>query len=515
MAPMDRAEEIIGLNGAAAVLDLPPEAVRRFAEEGRLRPEGGDEGGYVFLLVDVLGLARELGAETAEEEIFEGEVMGEEPAGNSRLPAVPFERYERLLQQGQDYKTRLEERTRQIDEIRQERDAARMEIDRLWSEIERLNLVEFQRELQEKTISTLEEERASLQSERERLLQEQRDLTEEKSALSEDRVRLEAELNTLKNRGFWSRLFGGGEKRAMSLAIETEKLTKAYGRKARGIEDVDLAVEEGEVFGFLGPNGAGKTTTVRTLLGFLRPTSGRGEVFGLDIRRESVEIRARVGNLPGEFALEDKMTGEGLLKYFARLRGVGDLGYAHEVSERLGAELHRPMRRLSRGNKQKIGLVQAMFHKPPLLILDEPTGGLDPLVQEEFLDIIEEVKAEGRTVFFSSHNLAEVERVCDRVGIIRGGRLAAVETTETLVDKSFRHVVLTFAEDVDPKPFEALSGVKDLRAGGNRLAFTLYDDLDEMVKLAAGHELVNMEYERPSLEEVFLTYYERENGEAR
>jgi beta-exotoxin I transport system ATP-binding protein len=301
----------------------------------------------------------------------------------------------------------------------------------------------------------------------------------------------------------------------MSLAIRTEKLTKSYGRKARGIEEVDLAVEEGEVFGFLGPNGSGKTTTVRTLLGFLRPTGGRGEVFGLDIIKDSVGVRARIGNLPGEFALEDKMTGEGLLRFFARLRGVKDLGYARELAERLGAELHRPMRKLSRGNKQKIGLVQAMFHRPPLLILDEPTGGLDPLVQEEFLDIIEEVKAEGRTVFFSSHNLAEVERVCDRVGIIRGGRLVAVETTETLIDKSFRHVVLTFAEDVDPKAFEALPGVKDFRAGGNRLAFTLYDDLDEMVKLAARHELVNMEYERPSLEEVFLTYYERENGEAR
>src|SRR5215213_9858395 len=279
----------------------------------------------------------------------------------------------------------------------------------------------------------------------------------------------------------------------MTLAIETEKLTKAYGRKARGIEDVDLAVEEGEVFGFLGPNGAGKTTTVRTLLGFLRPTGGRGEIFGLD----------------------DKMTGEGLLKFFARLRGVGDLRYAHEISERLGAELHRPMRRLSRGNKQKIGLVQAMFHRPPLLMLDEPTGGLDPLVQEEFLDIIEEVRAEGRTVFFSSHNLAEVERVCDRVGIIRGGRLAAVETTETLIDKSFRHVVLTFAVDVDPKPFKALSGLENLRSDGKRMYFTLYDNPDEMVKLAARHTLVNMEYERPSLEEVFLTYYERENGEVR
>src|SRR5918993_1425990 len=206
---MDRGQEIIGLNGAAAVLDIPPDTVRRFAEEGRLRSEGGEEGGYVFHLEDVLGLARELGAESAEEEIFEGEVMGDESAGNSRLPAVPFERYERLLQQGQDYKTRLEERTRQIEEIRQERDAARMEIDRLWSEIERLNLVEFQRELQEKTISTLEEEKARLQSERERLLKEQMDLTEEKSPLFEARVPPEADPTTKKTRGFWSRLFGG------------------------------------------------------------------------------------------------------------------------------------------------------------------------------------------------------------------------------------------------------------------------------------------------------------------
>src|SRR5918993_4098232 len=200
----------------------------------------------------------------------------------------------------------------------------------------------------------------------------------------------------------------------MSLAIQTEKLTKAYGRKARGIEDVDLAVEEGEVFGFLGPNGAVKTTTVRTRLGFLRPTGGRAWVFGMDTRKESVEIRARVGNLPGEFSLEDKMTGEGLLRFFARLRGVEDLGYAHEISERLGAELHPPVRRLSRGNKQKIGLVQAMFQRPPLLMLDEATGGLDPPVQEGVLDIIEEGRAEGRTVFFSSHNLSEGGRVWDR-----------------------------------------------------------------------------------------------------
>src|SRR4028119_1968421 len=206
---MDSSEERIGLNGAAAVLDVPTEAVRRFVEEGRLRAERGEDGAFVFSLREVVGLARGLGAEAAEEEIFEGEVMGEESSGNSRLPAVPFERYERLLQQGQDYKTRLEERTRQIQEVRQERDAARMEIDRLWSEIERLNLVEFQRELQEETIATLEEGEQGGGEGRSRLVEQHTSLTEEKSALSEDRVRLEAELNALKNRGFWSRLFGG------------------------------------------------------------------------------------------------------------------------------------------------------------------------------------------------------------------------------------------------------------------------------------------------------------------
>jgi hypothetical protein len=201
---MEGGEERIGLGGAATVLDVPEETVRRLAEEGRLEAERGEDGSYSFRLSEVVELSRELEAE----EIFEGEVIGEEP-GPSRLPAVPLERYERLLQQGQDYKTRLEERSRHMEEIRKERDAARMEIDRLWSEIERLNLVEFQRELQERTISTLEEEKVKLESERERLIQERLELVEEKSSLVEDRVRLEAELKALKSRGFWARLFGG------------------------------------------------------------------------------------------------------------------------------------------------------------------------------------------------------------------------------------------------------------------------------------------------------------------
>jgi ABC-2 type transport system ATP-binding protein len=297
----------------------------------------------------------------------------------------------------------------------------------------------------------------------------------------------------------------------MSAAIETEKLTKTYGG-SRGIRYVDLAVEEGEVFGFLGPNGAGKTTTIRTLLGFLRPSEGRAWVFGMDTRKRSVEIRARVGNLPGEFALEDRMTGGELLRFFARLRGVRDLGYAHELAERLSADLERPMRRLSRGNKQKIGLVQAMFHRPPLLVLDEPTSGLDPLVQEEFLEIVGEVRAEGRTVFFSSHNLAEVERACDRVGIIRAGQLVTVEPTDELINKAFRHVSLTFDKPVDPEPFAALPGVRDLKADGDGISLVLHEPPDALVKLAARHRLVAMEYERPSLEEVFLTYYGEHGG---
>jgi DNA repair exonuclease SbcCD ATPase subunit len=201
-------EERIGLGGAAAVLGVPAETARRLVEEGRLGAERDDEGGYTFSLSEVVDLSREL-AEATEGEIFEGEIIGEEsPTGSSRLPAVPFERYERLLQQGQDYKSRLEERSRQMEEVRKERDAARMEIDRLWAEIERLNLVEFQRELQEKTISTLEEEKTRLEAERERLIEERLELVEEKSNLVEDRIRLEAELKALNNRGFWSRLFG-------------------------------------------------------------------------------------------------------------------------------------------------------------------------------------------------------------------------------------------------------------------------------------------------------------------
>lgn len=292
----------------------------------------------------------------------------------------------------------------------------------------------------------------------------------------------------------------------MNAVIELQGLSKHYPR-GRGIESIDLAVKEGEVFGFLGPNGAGKTTTIRTMLDFLRPSSGQARLFGLDSHRDSVAIRARLGNLPTEFTLDDRLSGEALLRFYARLRGVRDLAYAYGLAERLGAELKRPMRRLSRGNKQKIGLLLALFHRPPLLVLDEPTGGLDPLVQEEFLTIVREVKAEGRTVFFSSHVLSEVERACDRVGIIKGGKLITAQTTADLLSRQFRRVTLVFERPVDPAPFAAHAGIRELEADGASLRFVLQGDLDGMVKLAARHTIVDMQLARPSLEEVFLSLY--------
>jgi ABC-2 type transport system ATP-binding protein len=201
------------------------------------------------------------------------------------------------------------------------------------------------------------------------------------------------------------------------------------------------------------------------------------------------------------------MTGDQLIRFYGRLRGVTDFGYAAEVAERLGAEMTRPLRHLSRGNRQKIGIVQALFHKPPLLIMDEPTAGLDPLVQDEFLHLLEDARDEGRTVFFSSHVLSEVERVCDHVGIVREGELAALETTQSLLQKRLRRMTLEFAEPVDPAVFAGLEGVSDVQVDGTRVTLTLQDGLDHVVKLAARHTLVDLDVRRPSLEEIFLAYY--------
>jgi ABC-2 type transport system ATP-binding protein len=288
--------------------------------------------------------------------------------------------------------------------------------------------------------------------------------------------------------------------------INTAKLTKYYG-KQKGIEEVDLQVKRGEVFGYLGPNGAGKTTTIRTLLDFIRPTGGTATVFNLDIRQHSVEIHRRVGYLNGELALYNNMTGEDLLKYLGNLRGGLDWKYVKELAARFQCDLPRRIQGLSLGNKQKLGLLQAFMHKPELLILDEPTNGLDPLMQHEFYDLLTETKNEGRTIFLSSHVLPEVEKVCDRVGIIRQGKLVAVETIEALKSHSIRQLEIHFARVVPKEKFSNLPGVRDIDIKNNVLTCTVVGSLDALVKASAQFEVVNIISHEPSLEDIFMTYY--------
>jgi beta-exotoxin I transport system ATP-binding protein len=295
----------------------------------------------------------------------------------------------------------------------------------------------------------------------------------------------------------------------MHAVIETDALTKRYGT-TRGIEDLSMAVDAGQVFGFLGPNGAGKTTTIRTLLDLLHPTSGTASVFGLDSRRESRAIRARAGNLPGDFACDPQLTGRELLGFCAEARGMRDLGSAPVLAERFEADLDRPAGDLSRGNRQKLGVIQALFHDPELLILDEPTTGLDPLMQEEFLAVVSEHRDRGGTVFLSSHDLDEVQRACDRVAIIREGRLAAVEQVATLRGRSYHHVAIEFASAVDPREFARIPGVTGIKVEGSRVSFRAQGELDAVVKTAARHTVVDMELTEPTLEEIFLTFYEGE-----
>jgi ABC-2 type transport system ATP-binding protein len=289
--------------------------------------------------------------------------------------------------------------------------------------------------------------------------------------------------------------------------VETERLTKSYG-SARGIEDVTFAVEAGEVFGFLGPNGAGKTTTIRTLLDLLHPTSGSARIFGLDSQRESVAIRGRLGNLPGDFGYGKESTGREALSLLARLRGIEGIGRAEALAKRFRANLDRPLGELSRGNRQKVGLILAAFHEPELLILDEPTSGLDPLMQEEFLALVTEERERGGAVFISSHELDEVERVCDRVGIVRDGRLIAVERIADLLGKAKRRVRLELLEPADLAELEALPEVSELRVEGRRASFLIGGDPDRAIKAIAGHRVTDIEIAHPTLEQVFLTYYE-------
>ena len=288
--------------------------------------------------------------------------------------------------------------------------------------------------------------------------------------------------------------------------IDTAKLTKYYGKQL-GIEDVDLEVKRGEVFGYLGPNGAGKTTTIRTLLDFIRPTRGSATVFGLDIRQSSVDIHRRVGYLNGELALYNNMIGEDLLKYLGNLRGGLDWKYVRELAARFQCDLSRRIQGLSLGNKQKLGLLQAFMHKPELLILDEPTNGLDPLMQHEFYDLLTETKKEGRTIFLSSHILPEVEKVCDRVGIIRQGKLVTVETIEALKSHSVRQLEIHFARAIPKEKFSNVQGIRDILVQDKLLTCNVVGSLDALVKAAAQFEVINIISHEPSLEDIFMTYY--------
>jgi ABC-2 type transport system ATP-binding protein len=292
----------------------------------------------------------------------------------------------------------------------------------------------------------------------------------------------------------------------MTAIIQTEQLTKSYGAH-RGIIDVDLAVEQGEVFGFLGPNGAGKTTTIRVLLDLIRPTSGRAMVFGIESSADPVAIHRRVGYIPGEFTLYDRLTGGQTLTYFANLRGGVDRAYQQQLVERFDINPSRRFKELSKGNKQKIGLVIALQHRPDLLILDEPTSGLDPLVQQSFYALVREAQAEGRTVFLSSHILSEVERTCDRVGIIREGRLVRVGETEALRDLAHHQVELRFANGAPAEAFQRLPGVSDLVAEDHTLRMRVSGSMTPVVQAAARYELVDFVSREPSLEETFLAEY--------
>jgi ABC-2 type transport system ATP-binding protein len=288
-------------------------------------------------------------------------------------------------------------------------------------------------------------------------------------------------------------------------AIETEGLSKLYAG-GHGIAELTMTVPAGEVFGFLGPNGAGKTTTIRTLLDLIHPTAGSARLLGLDSRRDSVAVRRRVGNLPGDFGFGREATGRRALDLLARLRGVGT-DRAADLAARFHADLDRPLGELSRGNRQKVGLILASCHRPELLILDEPTSGLDPMMQEEFLALVGEERDRGATVFLSSHELDEVERICDRVGIVRAGRLVAVERVPDLLGRARRKVSVRFADPGGVEELRRLAGVSEVAALDGGATFRFAGDLDPVVKALAAHRVTDLEISRPTLEEVFLGYY--------
>ena len=295
----------------------------------------------------------------------------------------------------------------------------------------------------------------------------------------------------------------------MTAMIETHGLTKSYG-KSRGIIDVSFDVQEGEVFGFLGPNGAGKTTTIRTLMALLRADSGTARVGGLDCWDASIEIKKMVGYVPGEPSLDPNLTGGQILEYFANLRGGVDRDYLKRLIARLELDTRKKFRQYSSGNKRKVVLIQAFMHRPRLLILDEPTNGLDPINQQVFDDLVREARAEGRTVLLSSHVLSEVEKTCSRVGIIREGRIVRVGGLAELKDMKRVEMTIAFAETVSPDAFAKVDGVVQVEPAGNghALRLAVQGSADAVVKAAARYPVVSLTSYEPSLEDIFLRYYD-------
>jgi ABC-2 type transport system ATP-binding protein len=297
-------------------------------------------------------------------------------------------------------------------------------------------------------------------------------------------------------------------------AIEAVGLSKTYRGGVEALVGLDLRVQHGEVLGFLGPNGAGKSTTIRLLLDLIRPTAGTATLLGLDSRTAGIEARRRIGYVPGDLRLYDRLTGRRQLDSLARLRGFVDEARRDALVERFDVPLDRPIRELSKGNRQKLGIVQAFMHDPELLVLDEPTGGLDPLLQEEFRALARETVARGRTIFLSSHSLDEVQHIADRVGIIRAGRLIDVDSVEALRERALRHVEITFAGSVDPGRFAALDGVRIRHVDDGVLRLSApATAMDGVVKTAAALDVVDLVAAPADLEEIFLELYREGNAD--
>jgi ABC-2 type transport system ATP-binding protein len=292
----------------------------------------------------------------------------------------------------------------------------------------------------------------------------------------------------------------------MTTVIETIGLTKRYGRR-RGLEGLDLEVRAGEVFGFLGPNGAGKTTTIRLLLDMIRPTSGTALVLGEDPREGGKALRRRLGYLAGDFVVEPNQSAGELLTFLGNLRGGVAPERIDQLAERLDLDPHTRIRSLSKGNRQKVGLIQAFMHQPELLILDEPSSGLDPLVQQTFLELVHEARRNGQSVFMSSHVLSEVEHSADRVGIVRDGRLVAVEGFEELRSRAVRRVEIRFDEPVSAVAFANVPGISDIQVEETVLRCVIAGRADALIKAVARFPVASITSEEPDLEELFFTLY--------